>query len=357
MMNTPQQDNTRFTLGSECLELLDNIKIVVFVLEPFEDGRLEYIALNTAGRDKANVDMGDVLHKTAEEIYLGPLGEIAYEYHLKAYRSGKAMTYQITLPAVDKMRIVKTHLQPIFDSNGKVVRLIGTSQEVAEQQKMEASSIALESEIEEFVSMAAHDLRSPVRNIQGLALLLREGLEDNDDGKLEIIDMLENVANKAQLLIADILSHAEATGATTSLESFELSRLCRDIASMLDPSECHSIVVPECWLTGDLTATQIVLRNLFDNAYKYNEERSIVLSVSATVISAEYFQITVSDNGVGIDNPDEVFSVKPKAGMVGGFGLLGVRRLVLARGGEINAVSPASGAGAMFQFTLPGQIQ
>lgn len=357
MKNTICQDNVRFTLGSECLELLDNIKTVVFVLEPVEDGRLEYVALNTAGRDKANVEMGDVLHKTAEEIYLGPLGEIAYEYHLKAYRSGNAMTYQITLPAADKVRIVKTHLQPIFDNNGKVVRLIGTSQEVAEQQKMEANSIALGSEIEEFVSMAAHDLRSPVRNIQGLALLLREGLEDNDDGKLEIIDMLENVANKAQLLIADILSHAEATGATTSFESFELSRLCRDIASMLDPSEYHSVAVPECWLRGDLTATQIVLRNLFDNAYKYNEGNSILLSVSAKMITSEYFQITVSDNGVGIDKPERIFSIKRKIGTVGGFGLLGVRRLILARGGEINAVNPSNGTGAVVQFTLPGQIQ
>lgn len=356
-MNTPREDNGRFTLGSECLELLNNIKIVVFVLEPVGDGRLEYVALNTAGLKKLNKEIGDVLHKTAAEIHLGPLGEIAYEYHQKAYRTGKEMTYQVSLPTADKALIVKTHLQPVFDNNGKVARLIGTSQEVAEQQKMEVSSIALQSEIEEFVSLAAHDLRSPVRNIQGLVLLLREGLEDNDDGKLEIIDMLENVANKAQLLIADILSHAEATGATTSLESFELSRLCRDIASMLDPSQTHSYEVGECWLTGDQTATQIVLRNLFDNAYKHNEGRSIVLSVTAESISPEYFQITVSDDGVGIDRPEEIFAGKLTMRRSGGFGLLGVRRLIVARGGEINAVTPSNGQGVTVKFSLPGKMQ
>lgn len=356
-MNTPRQDNTRFTLGSECLELLDNIKIVVFVLEPVGDGRLEYVALNTAGLDKLNKEMSDVLHKTVEEIHLGQLGEIAYEYHQKAYHTGKAMSYQISLPTPESALIVKTHLQPVLDNKGNVIRIVGTSQEVAEQQKMEVNSIALGSEIEEFVSMAAHDLRSPVRNIQGLTFLLREGLDDSDQEKLEIIDMLENVASKAQLLIADILSRAEATGATVSLESFELSRLCLDIATMLDPSENHTCDVEECWLTGDLTATQIVLRNLFDNAYKYNDWGPIVLSVSAESISPEMFEITVSDNGVGIDRPEEIFTGKPAMRRTGGFGLLGVRRLVMARGGEIHALTPPDGKGTMIKFTLPGKKQ
>ncbi len=293
-------------------------------------------------------------------MYPGTFGEIAYNHHCEVLTLGKPRTYELTLPLGGTNRSVRTHLKPALDDQGRVSRLIGTSQDISAEygvRTAQASSVMLNTELEEFVSLAAHDLRSPIRNVHALANMLREDLPDLAGPQLLILNKLETVAEKAMVLISDVLNHTQATGASQSIEDFELSALCRDITQMLDPIGALRIKVDELWLFGDKIATQIVLRNLIDNALKHNEEQSLTLSVSAKMAGPENYQITIADDGVGFPDPTIAFLEGAAYRQENGFGLLGVSRLVKARHGTITAENASDGTGAVVILTLPGKVQ
>ena len=168
--------------------------------------------------------------------------------------------------------------------------------------------------------------------------------------------MLESVSKNAVTLISDILTHAHATNATTNETVFDFGALCADILVMLDPTGRHEARIDDGWIDGDQTATQIVVRNLIDNAFKHCGREEVVLNIGLTGSAQGMFEVTVQDNGVGFADPALALidggSLRPGSG----FGLFGIRRLVRARGGTIQAETPADSSGAAIKFTLPGQI-
>jgi signal transduction histidine kinase len=204
--------------------------------------------------------------------------------------------------------------------------------------------------------MSAHDLLTPIRNVRTLTNMLLEDFEDHGDGKLQIIQNLEKVSAVVITLIGDVLTHAEATGATESVENFELAGLTNDIRAMLDPESRNSVQVDEAVIHGDRTATQIILRNLIDNAFKHNRDRVVTLHVSAVKLYEGFYEIAVQDDGVGIDENTLRFLNGGEHRSGNGFGLLGIRKLIRTRGGALSAEMPTSGKGAVVRFALPGQL-
>lgn len=347
-------------MEAEALKLLDVVKTPVFALEPDAEGRPVYVAFNQTACDISRFSAADVIGKTALEVYPGDFGRTAYQHHCRVLASGQAESYVLTLPLNGIERSVRTHLTPQLDEHGRPTVLIGTSADITLEQAVGETrgySEDLNSEIEQFVTLAAHDLRSPIRNVKRITDMLRDDFQDLGDGKVDLIDMLERVAVKSMSLISDVLSHAQAADAANSKEEFEIKDLCQDIMQILDPDGRHVIKAPEGVILGDKVAAQIVLRNLLDNAIKHNSDRSITLSVSVnSTDSDEMYHMTVEDNGVGIPDPAIVFLGGGKLTSESGFGLLGVRKLVRARGGEITAEKPGSGRGAFITMNLPGKV-
>ena len=70
----------------------------------------------------------------------------------------------------------------------------------------------------------------------------------------------------------------------------------------------------------------------------------------------ELFEISVEDNGEGFADPDQVFSETRRNLSQGGFGMLGIRRLIQARGGTLTASNKTHETGARISFALPGQV-
>lgn len=211
-------------------------------------------------------------------------------------------------------------------------------------------------EMEQFISFAAHDLRTPMRNIESIAELLREDFVDMGDGKLDLIDMLEEVAVKATSLITDILSQAQAATPARASEAFDLSQLCADIMSALDPTQNHRLHVGAVVVLADKAAVQIALHNLIDNALKHSGGGSVLLSIHLTQQARGLLQFDVHDNGVGFDDPSIAFLDGGALRVDSGYGLLGMRRLIEARGGRINAGNLPGNAGGYVRFSLPGNV-
>jgi signal transduction histidine kinase len=329
----------------------------ILIVDP-EKGPI-YSVINQQWSDGARRLSEDVVGKTAEEIFSGPLGVASYTRQLEVVRSGQKLTYDVVLPLTDRNHNVRTTLVPVLDSAGDVVQLVGISfDRTAELEgaAVQARAASANADIEQFISIAAHDLRAPMENIKSLADMLRDDFEDHGDGKLELIDILEAVAVKVTALISDILAHAQATDAIGRQETFDVVQMSKYIFVTLDPHSQHKLCIADQWLSSDKTAVQIALRNLYDNAIKHPDQNVVELSVTVSQINEDVVEFAVQDNGVGFNDPAVAFLDGGNLRIDSGFGLLGVRRLITARGGVIAAENLPNQKGSVIRFTVKGQI-
>ena len=340
--------------------IIDSAAVPVFVLEQDASGRLIYVAFNRAARQVSGFPLEDVLGKTAQEVYPGRAGQIAYNWHVQAARSGVPLTYEVLLPFGESTRPIRTTLEPVMDDVGAITHLVGTSYDLSRDtfvSKLQANAEVLNSEIEEFVSIAAHDLRSPLTKIQGLAGLLKHGFQDLGDGKLEIINMLERVSIKSFELVAEVLSYTEVAKLGEEINHFALRELCSELMTVLDPDGRHSLVHDEVWLRADRTALQIVIRNLIDNAIKHCGCSHVEIHITLQDFDDGCLHITVRDNGRGFDGAAISFIESKRVATHSGFGLASIQRLIKTRGGALTIQQLEKGKGTAVKFTFPGEIQ
>lgn len=340
--------------------LLDLIDLAVFCIEPDAAGEPRYAAINAVAKSFLRREEHEILGRTAAELYPGPLGEIAYNHHCDALRGGGQRRYEVVLPMSEGEHCFRTTLTPECDASGRITRLVGTSADISNQNSMisvGADAERLAAELEDFVYLAAHDLRAPIRNVVSIADILREDFVDHGDGKLELIDMLGEIADKTKVLIGDVLAHAQATAATAEWVRFDFEDTVAGIMRMLDPMGCVSWSVPRRVIDGDRATTQIILRNLIDNAIKYahptdgwlDRNTELELRFGVEQVRAGVYSVRIDDNGVGFN---QVKSHGRSSG--GGFGLMAVRRLLARRGGHLSVENRVDGVGARICFTLPG---
>ena len=345
--------------------LLDEVDHAVFVIEPDADGQPVYAAFNRFGCAALGRPAAEVVGLTARGLYPGRLGEIAFAHHAATLASGTPRSYEIQLPIRGTERLVRTSLRPISDDGGRVLRLIGSSTDITGNhimRQMQASVDTMNVEAQDFVALAAHDLRAPLRHVSAIADMLRDGFVDLGDGKLELIDMLEALGSKAMALIADVLAHAEATSLTTasSQSRFDFAALVREIMGLLDPAARCTCRIAEAEVLGDRIVTQMILRNLVDNAIKYSGRTDasgpLHLGFSLSDTGDGMLEFMVEDNGKGFADPAILFLQEGKLRTGSGFGLFGVYRLIQARGGTMSAENLPDGQGARVRFRLPGSL-
>lgn len=339
-------------------KLLDCVASPVFVLEIDDRGLPVYVAFNETAREVAGLAEADVIGKTADAVYPGPNGEAALQRHRDVARDGEPATYELMLPLRGGVRRVRTTLWPLRDGEDGVMRLVGSSQDVTAERAIEGArlaSAALHDEIARFVTLAAHDLRSPMRNIGTISGLLKRDFQDLGDGKIKLIDMLEDVANRSMTLITDMLSHADAREAETAETEFDFAKVAEEICGLLDPSGAHEINIGSGRAHADLPVVQVVLRNLIDNAIKHAKEGRMRLDIGISALPDGRIAISVDDDGPGFPQEMLTVSVGGPLRASGGYGLHGIRQLLSARGGtlELQNRSPRGGRAIV---TLPGVI-
>lgn len=335
-----------------------HIATAVFGIDVASDGVPRYSYLNPAAADATGLVLDDITGRTALEVHPGRGGEVAYHQHLKAVASGRETTYVLDINVAGRTRIIRTTLIPITDTNGKVRQMVGTALETGHDAAagMGADWGSGLSEVEHFVAMAAHDLRAPMRNVKIIAEMLREDMDDQTDGKLDLIDLLDDVASKSSDLIAGVLEHALSGSARPERLPFDFGLLCQTMKEVLDPTDQHHLTWTPAAMQADKTAIQIALRNLLDNALKHCERDHVHIDISARVVTDGTIEIAVQDNGVGFDNPGQVFLDTGEFRTGSGYGLLGIRRLISARGGAIKVEKGPGGIGSIVRFTLPGTL-
>jgi PAS domain S-box-containing protein len=238
-----------------------------------------------------------------------------------------------------------------------------------ELQQYAAELTTANRELESFSYSVSHDLRAPLRSIDGFsqALLEDSGERLGPDGK----DHLRRIRSAAQhmgQLIDDLLKLARVTRADLHLETIDLSAIARTtLAALTESHQDRTVdwhVQPGLQATGDARLLQIVMTNLLENAWKFTGKRAqanIEFGVRDHLAQTrEYF---VRDNGAGFDATyaSKLFGAFQRLHHSGdfpgsGIGLATVQRIVMRHGGHIRAES-APGHGATFSFTLQSEPQ
>jgi light-regulated signal transduction histidine kinase (bacteriophytochrome) len=225
---------------------------------------------------------------------------------------------------------------------------------------------ALNQEMEAFSYSVSHDLRGPLRSMDGFSLALLEDYGDKlDDEAKDSLQRIRAASQRMGRLIDELLGLSRVTRVELTRKPANLSELAREIADSLDqeqPTRAVQWVIEEAMTVhADRALLQIAMQNLLQNAWKFTGKTDRpVIRVGAIERDGkkEYF---VADNGVGFDMAyaDRLFGAFQRlhhesefAGT--GIGLAIVQRIFRRHGGTIWAQAQP-GLGATFFFQLKEQ--
>jgi PAS domain S-box-containing protein len=301
----------------------------------------------------------------------------AYSGSLREGRDTYEIEHRVVRKFTGEIRYVHEKCQHFRDETGGIIRSVGMVHDITERKMAEeeirnlneelkhkvAQLESANQELEAFSYSVSHDLRSPLRSIDGFSLAL---LEDYA-GKLDTEgkDYLERVRGATQRmaqLIDDLLKLSRVTRMEMKRDRLDLSALAARIAGKLRNSRpertAEFIVADDLTAFGDERLLTVALENLFANAWKFAEKKpQTVIEFGATLLDgkAVYF---VKDNGAGFDMAyaDKLFNpfqrLHQETEFPGtGIGLATVKRIVNRHGGRV-WIEGELEKGATVYFTL-----
>ena len=218
-------------------------------------------------------------------------------------------------------------------------------------------------ELESFSYSVSHDLRAPLRSIDGFSRILLTSCPGKlDEDERALFQRILAATGRMNELIDDLLNLARVTRVPMQNEPVDLSalatRIVNDLSNEHPETKTEFLVAPGLSATGDISLIDVVLRNLMDNAWKFSSQSPApCVEFGSTFIAGEQ-SLFVRDNGVGFDPAykSKLFSpfqrLHRQEEFPGtGIGLATVSRIVRRHGGTIHAESQP-GKGATFFFTL-----
>ena len=313
------------------------------------------------------------------------------------FSSGRRLDIEEPIMRFDgEVRTFNTTKSPVFDSNGRVILLVGRSTDITDRKKMEESLARIEQEREalldrekearsaaeranqvkdEFLAMLSHELRTPLSTILAWTELLRAG-KLNAVETVRGLEILEQSAKTQGQLIDDLLdiSRIRAGKLTLNIKEFDPAIVIADaIDSTQSLASSKSVkidttIIPEGKrISADPIRFQQILWNLLTNAIRFSPQGATIWTVLDRIASAsgEQVRLQVRDNGKGINSDSIPFifeaftqldgtSTRTYGGL--GLGLAITRNLVELHGGTIAAESAGEGKGTTFVVCIPAKI-
>ncbi|MBW8847060.1 MAG: hypothetical protein JF607_19000 [Burkholderiales bacterium] len=255
---------------------------------------------------------------------------------------------------------------PCIDSQGHFAGYIGTAQPDTGEPTAALPAPAqpdLTAEHESFSYTVSHDLRAPLRVVEGFARILKEdyGARLDRVGN-DHLDRVMSAAARMNSMIDALLSLSQLSTRPLARQPVNLSQQAGYVMEELKRSAPQRELVleiePDLIVQGDPTLLRMVLENLLGNAWKYSAKTDCAEIRFACTEQGGRRVFVVSDNGAGFDMrfAERLFGVFQRLHSASDFqgtgvGLALVRRIIRRHGGDIWAES-AVGEGARFYFTL-----
>jgi PAS domain S-box-containing protein len=272
------------------------------------------------------------------------------------------------------VRYVHSSGQVLYDEAGTPVRLIGSFLDITERKRAEiqVEGYAAElqrsnRELQHFAHTVSHDLRAPLRTVEGfLELLARRHGTSLEPEAQEFVELAVNEMERMQQMIQGLLDFSRVETRGRSLSPVDSSAVLERVLDSLrkDMAEHEATVTagPLPVVMADEVQLSLVFQNLLDNAIKFQDGATAPRVEIAAERQDDLWLFSVRDNGIGIPSDrgqrERIFQVfqrlHPADAYPGtGIGLALCKRIVERHGGRI-WVESAPGEGATFYFTLTG---
>jgi signal transduction histidine kinase len=275
-------------------------------------------------------------------------GSRAFDEHVRVCETGEPWVHEVTYdtPFGDGY-MLGTFVQRVAKlGDGLMVFL----EDVTDQRRME-------SELQTYANLVAHDLSEPLASMQMLVTLLEQ--HPDTPPSPDVLRQLRGSAVRARELVEGVLEYARS--GELRRERVDLGRVVAEVTEDLRPTldGAGAVVtvgdLPE--VDADPRQIRRVLQNLVSNAVRFRGSEPARIEVSAEQ-DRRGWVVTVRDNGIGVpsEHAGRIFGMFARLGRQPdgiGIGLAVCRRVVEAHGGQI-WVEPAAGGGSAFRFTLPG---
>jgi PAS domain S-box-containing protein len=325
----------------------------------------------------------EAMGKSMRELHLRHLGDADFEQVLTEIRSGQAYELErVHMTKSGKPITVSIVTSPLFDSRGRAVGEISTSRDITElrsnQHVIEQLNRDLElrvaqrtaeleaalAEIESFSYSVSHDLRAPLRAIDGFSQILvdNKSAELGEEGRSHLGRIRAQVGRMAKL-IDDLLNLSRVSRAEFRRANIDVSALAETLLQELAAADTARrvrwTVQAGIVAQADPGLARIMFHNLIGNAWKFTSKQNAAVVEVGTADTPRGHAIYVRDNGAGFDMEyseklfgafQRLHSDREYPGT--GIGLATVKRILMRHGGKCWAEA-RPGEGATFYLTLP----
>ena len=369
LKNSEQFNRSIFENSPDCVKILNL------------DGTIH--SINTNGLCIMEIDeISPFIGKQWIDFWEGDENELAYQAVQSASKGKPAKFEGFRKTAKGTLRYWDVAVAPVFDAEGKPIRLVSTSRDITERREAEheredflkrEQAARKDAEIanrlrDEFLATVSHELRAPLNSILGWGRILQKGNLDEQTTEKAIGTIVRN-ADSQNRLIEDLLDVSRIISGKLRLEVITIKpiNLVESALETVRPAAEAKGITLEIkddadisHISGDPNRLQQVIWNLLSNAIKFTpNDGKVTLEIER---DNDFVELRVKDTGVGIKKEflPHVFerfrqadasSIRQFGGL--GLGLAIVRHITEMHGGTVEVFSEGEGKGATFTVRLP----
>lgn len=304
--------------------------------------------------------IGRVAETTVAEIINGPTK------HTKKSDKNLPLWSKVAVPMLDNENVIfgviysKHHGNLIFEKNNmETLNIIASMATTKMIQIKNLEKIAdYQVQLEEYVHIVSHDLKSPLRSINALMHWIKE---DNDgklnESTLKNLNNIDSILVQMENLITGTLNYSKTGQKSQDENQVDLNLVIQKIQKNLYCPQHIAFSIENTLPTvfGDEVKFIQIFQNLIENSIKYNDKTNGSISISSEECE-KFYKFSVKDNGVGINEKyfDKIFQVFQSLSenkSSSGIGLSIVKKLVHQYKGKI-WVESSEGIGTTFHFTI-----
>jgi two-component system, sensor histidine kinase and response regulator len=365
LLQHPERTFVTALTGEQGLKLAFNQAIDLIILDvqmPDMDGFEVAQLLKSNNRTKDIPIIFASAEKKDRSFMIQGLGEGAIDYLTKP------LDPEITQAKVSVLLKVQQQKKELVEKNAALEHAEKQIKQLIEELQGNLEQvISLNKELEMFSYSISHDLRSPLRALNGYATMVREDLADSSvaprvQGNLQRIT---DSAIRMDKMLNGLLEFSRLGRKEIKKTTVDMGRLVNQTLAelMIAYAPKTDVVIHELFpIEGDEMLLSHVWMNLLSNAIKFSSRKETPMVEVGSQLSDEWITYFVKDNGVGFDEAyaeklfgvfQRLHSVKEFEGT--GIGLAIVQRIILKHGGTIRAESQ-QGIGTTFYFALPRKV-
>ncbi len=336
-------------------------------------GQRKIVYVNTAFTHLTGYDHDEIIGKTPDILHGDKTDKALVKTLTDSITTGASFRGDfIYYKKSSKSYWVDVHIAPITNEIGEITHYGAVQRDITDYKLAQAEKEILinklinsNEELARFAFVCSHDLQEPLRMIRSFTEKLQLHIADdiaNDEKGKKYLHFITDGAERAQILISDILAYSSISTSTQPLESVDCIALIEDIKQLMGTAlESNNGKITHDalpMLQGNKTQLYQLFQNLINNAVKYQTAETAPRVHVGVTDAGKLWQFSIEDNGIGMEQRhlSKIFDMFQRlhrrnqyAGT--GVGLSICKKVVELHGGTL-WVESTPGTGSIFYFTL-----